>query len=123
MHYLWRFLKEILCSDNFDSYLQYMMKLQVLVESVDNANLGIDCDFNNASSASMFGKLVEDFAAQQDLIISGNACLPSDTITYLSDAHGTVSWLDHCISTHSLHQSIDKIMCFMNFLLLTIFHW
>ena len=110
------------CSDNFDSYLQYMTKLQVWAESLDNANLCIVGDFN-ASSANMFGKLLEDFAAQQDLVISDKACLPSDTFTYLSDAHGTVSWLDHCISSHSLHQSIDNKMCIMNFLLLTIFQW
>ena len=32
-----------------------------------------------------------------------------DTFTYSSDAHGTVLWLDHCIFSHSLHQSIDNI--------------
>ena len=90
------------------SYLQYMTKLQVWAESLVNANLCIVGDFN-ASCANMFGKLLEDFAAQKYLIISYKACLPSDTFTYLSDAHGTVSWLDHCISSPSLHQSIDNM--------------
>ena len=77
------------CSDSLDPYLQYMMKFQVWAESLDNANFCIVGIFN-ASSAIMFGKLLEDFAAQQDLIISDNACLPSDTFTHLCDAHGTL---------------------------------
>lgn len=35
--------------------------------------------------------------------------LPNDTFTYTSDALGTQSWLDHCISTEDGHNMLENM--------------
>ena len=32
--------------------------------------------------------------------------LPQDTFTYISDAHNTTSWIDHFVSSFSVHQAM-----------------
>ena len=39
-------------------------------------------------------------------IISDYALLPQDTFTYISDAHNTTSWIDHFVSSFSVHQTM-----------------
>ena len=41
-----------------------------------------------------------------DFIISDYALLPQDTFTYISDAHNTTSWIDHFVSSFSVHQGM-----------------
>jgi len=43
---------------------------------------------------------------ENDLIISDYALLPQDTFTYISDAHNTTTWIDHFVSSFSVHQAI-----------------
>jgi len=42
-----------------------------------------------------------------ELKISDKINLPADSFTYVSDTHGTCSWLDHVVSSKSAHDSID----------------
>ena len=53
-----------------------------------------------------FGGLFEDFCTENDFIISDHALLPQDTFTYISDAHNTTSWVDHFVSSFSVHQAM-----------------
>ena len=41
--------------------------------------------------------------------MSDNIILPTDSFTYLSDAHGSTSWIDHCASKSSAHEAIESI--------------
>ena len=43
---------------------------------------------------------------ENDFIISDGALLPEDTFTYISDAHNTTSWIDHFVSSFSVHQAM-----------------
>ena len=43
---------------------------------------------------------------ENDFIISDYALLPQDTLTYISDAHNTTSWIDHFVSSFSVHQAM-----------------
>ncbi len=45
-----------------------------------------------------------------DLAVSDEDMLPNDSFTYVSEAHHTVSWLHHCLSTADAHQSIENIV-------------
>ena len=53
-----------------------------------------------------FGGLLEDFYMENDFIISDYALIPQDTFTYISDAHNTTSWIDHFVSSFSVHQAM-----------------
>ena len=49
------------------------------------------------------------FVWKNDFIISDYALLPQDTFTYISDAHNTTSWIDHFVSTFSVHQAMLNV--------------
>ena len=62
-------------------------------------------DFN-AGTTNTFGGVLEDFCMENDFIISDYALLSQDTFTYISDAHNTTSWIDHFVSSFSVHQAM-----------------
>ena len=69
----------------------------------------------------MFGAKLIDFCNNNNLCFIDREKLPPDSFTFLSQAHGTTSWLDHCITTTS-GQSItsnvsiiDDIVCLDHF--------
>ena len=43
---------------------------------------------------------------ENDFVISDYALLPQDTFTYIGDAHNTTSWIDHFVSSCSVHQAM-----------------
>jgi len=65
-------------------------------------------DFN-ACPSNNFGELLSQFCLEHELKISDKIILPVDSFTYVSDAHGTCSWLDHVVSSKSAHDSIQNI--------------
>ena len=60
----------------------------------------------NAGITNTFGGFLDDFCMENDFIISDYALLPQDTFTYISDAHSTTSWIDHFVSSFSVHQAM-----------------
>jgi len=46
---------------------------------------------------------------EHELTISDKIILPVDSFTYVSDTHGTCSWLDHVVSSKSAPDSIQNI--------------
>ena len=93
---------------NVQAYLKYLGALQILCEAQQSSNLCIVVDFN-ANKESTCGQFFNNFCKEQGYIISDKCILPSNTFTYLSDSHHTTSWLDHCISSSSVHKSIKNI--------------
>ena len=101
------------CESNTDTYLEYLIKLGELCEDIQHPNICIVGDFNvrdfNASNNNMFGPLLNSFCQDFNLIMSDEAMLPKKSFTYVSDAHNTCSWIDHCVSSCAAHTSITKI--------------
>jgi len=64
------------------------------------------CRNFNAGTTNTFGGLLEDFCMENDSIISDYALVPQDTFTYISDAHNTTSWIDHFVSSFTVHQAM-----------------
>ena len=65
-------------------------------------------DFNaDIQSTSIFGAELSDFCDNNELCFVDKERLLPDTFTYTSQAHGTTSWLDHCITT----MSGDNVVC------------
>ena len=88
-----------------DEFLAYLGKLRQLCEELQCPNICFVGDFT-AGATTTFGGLLEDFCMENDFIISVYALLPQDTITYISDAHNTTSWIDHFVSSFSVHQAM-----------------
>ena len=95
-------------SANVDDYLMYLSKVNSMCESVGDCNLCVVGDFN-ASDTNMFGKLLNSFCAEYSYLISDKLLLPADTFTYVSDCHGSTTWIDHCLSSASFHQAIQNM--------------
>ena len=103
------------CSANTDDYLMYLNNLQTMCDNLKTSNICIMGDFN-AGDCNMFGQLLDEFCTEQDYIISDKLVLPSDTFTYVSDSHGTTSWIDHCLTSASVHQSIINMSVLHNYI-------
>jgi len=56
-------------------------------------------------------------AWNMNLKISDKINLPADSFTYVSDTHGTCSWLDHVVSSKSAHDSVQNIEILYQFIL------
>jgi len=90
---------------NTDEFLAYLGKLRQLWEELQCPNICFVGDVN-AGVTNTFGGVLEDFCMENDFIISDYALLPQDTFTYISDAHSTTSWIDHFVSSFSVHQAM-----------------
>ena len=88
-----------------DEFLAYLGKFRQLCEELQCPNICFVGDFNPGTT-NTFGGLLEDFSMENDFIISDYAILPQDTVTYISDAHNTTSWIDHFVSSSSVHQAM-----------------
>ena len=90
---------------NTDEFLAYLGKLRQLCEELQSPNICFVGDFNPGTT-NTFGGLLEDFCMENDFIISDYALIPQDTFTYISDALNTTSWIDHFVSSFSVHHAI-----------------
>ena len=99
---------------NTDNYINYLSKIYNLFENINNPNLCILGDFN-ACKKNGFGVLLSNFCKNNNLIVSDEIFLPQDTFTYVSDCHGSTSWIDHCLSSSSFHQAITEMDILQDF--------
>ena len=106
----------------YDDFCLYLSKLQCIIESCNTLYVFILGDFNDhIQSTSIFGGELIAFCNNNEFCFVDKERLSGyllpDTFTNTSQAHGTTSCLDHCISTISgqsiiSHVSvIDKVVC------------
>jgi len=93
------------------------ISLPSFIEELDTTCVYIVGDLNAdiLDDNSLFARHLHNFCSDNDLILSSESILPRDSFTYISEAHHTVSWLDHCLSTADAHESIQSIEVFYNF--------
>ena len=106
------------CDMHYDDYCFYLSKLQCIIDSANTPYIFILGDFNaDIQSTSMFGAELIDFCDNNNLCFIDKEKLSPDSFTFVSQAHGTSSWLDHCITTTSGKSItsnisiIDDIVC------------
>ena len=120
-HFTLLFLTDYLpyeCDMHYDDYCIYLIKLQCIIDSANTPYIFILGDFNaDIQSTSMFGAELIDFCDNNNLCFIDKEKLSPDSFTFVSQAHGTTSWLDHCITTTSGKSItsnisiIDDIVC------------
>ena len=85
-------------ADNLDDFVMYLGKIHAIVLASETANVIVIGDFNAAIDFrfgwQLSGFCDEYFYIRSDLEFLGHN---SDVYTFVSEAHDTVSWLDHCI--------------------------
>ena len=98
------------CSDNFDEFSDYLGKINAIVQEQKSSNIFILGDWN-ADMKSRFGKELKELCDTTELVLADIEYIgqSDNNFTYISDAHHTTSWLDHCVSTVNAHHSIVDI--------------
>ena len=94
---------------NLDEFQMYLSKVDSILTNNPHSCATGDYNANIRADSSRFGWKLIQFA-DESLVISDEVHAPDDSFTYVSDAHvGSVAWLDHVISTRSMHSLIDNI--------------
>jgi len=97
------------CDIFYDDYCFYLNKIQCIIETASTPYTFVLGDFNaNISSDSVFGTELIDFCDTNNLCFIDKYMLLPDSFTYISQAHGTTSWLDHCITTSSGQEIVSN---------------
>ena len=95
------------CVDNHDDFVLYLGKLTAIINECTTPTIAIVGDFN-AKAGTMFESELLQFVNTCNLNIADYEYFgrSSDTHTYVSDSHGTTSWLDHYVCSHSMYSAI-----------------
>ncbi len=100
-------------SENEDDFFHYLTKINSIVCDHPNPYVYAIGDFNahlgDNSSHHLFGKNLMSFCKKENLIISDRLSLADDSFTFVSDAHGVVSWIDHVVTTLSGHAIVASM--------------
>ncbi|XP_052751474.1 uncharacterized protein LOC128200826 [Galleria mellonella] len=97
-------------SENLTEFTHCLGEICAIVENNDSQTVFILGDYN-AHPHGQFGKELLHFCTEQQLICADieKLGLNSDSYTFISDAHGTKSWLDHILVTQASWKSITEI--------------
>jgi hypothetical protein len=94
---------------NLVDYNFYLSKVDSVLDGFTYAAAIGDFNANITNPCHRFGTEFRTFCQRHNWIISDHVLAPDDTFTFFSAAHNTVAWLDHIISTTTLHSTFDKI--------------
>ena len=75
---------------NTDEYVEKLSKLASFCKEINNSNICLLGDFN-AGPENSFGKIYNQFCQDNSFIMSDNIILPTNSFTFLSDAHSSTS--------------------------------
>ena len=85
-----------------DGYMFYLSQLLQIIEDFSSPYVYICGGFNaNVFSHSRFGNELLRLCSNNSLCLSDTLFLSSNTYTFISSSHDTMSWLDHVLSTTS----------------------
>ena len=96
----------------------YLNEIKIIIESVNTPYVYVLGDFNaDIQSDSVFGSELVEFCTLNKLDFIDRITLPSSSFTFISQAHGTTSWLDHIV----LLQPLDGHLFLMHLLLIMLY--
>ncbi|XP_073947099.1 uncharacterized protein [Choristoneura fumiferana] len=90
---------------NLSEFTECLGEIYSIVESNDVESVFVLGDFNAHPGESFYLELL-NFCNEQTLTCVDMDLLPSDTYTYVSDAHGCRRWLDHCVVTSAARVTV-----------------
>lgn len=75
-----------------------------------------DLNANILSNTSLFKNELQNFCQSEHLVNSTELLCSPDTFTFFSNAHNSVSWLDHLICTPCFHNHVNAVSVDYNIL-------
>ena len=93
-----------------EEYIDRLAKLQNILAECDSTCVAVVGDYNaNVLKNANFAVLLKEYCCQFKYKWSSCLKLPEGTHTYVSDAWGSHSWLDHIISTEDGNNVITNM--------------
>ena len=96
------------CPANIEDYSICIGKIASIIENYDTNQIMILGDLNAGLQSPFYNEWLE-YTAGANLIFSDVQKLPSDSYTHINFASLQRKWLDHCISSLSVHAAITSI--------------
>ena len=85
------------CSaENEDKFIEELGKLNAFCDEIGSSNICLIGDFNS-SPTNKFGPLLKEFSKDNDLCHSDELLLSEGSYTFISGAHLSCTWIDHCL--------------------------
>ncbi|XP_063385061.1 uncharacterized protein LOC134671173 [Cydia fagiglandana] len=98
------------CSDNLPEFTDCLSAVSAIVDECEVESVYILGDFNAHPGELFFTELSNYCDEQNWVCVDINRLgLSSDTYTFISEAHGSRRWLDHCIVTQSAISSVRNV--------------
>ena len=93
--------------ESLDNFRQILGEISAIIQDSNTNEVIVMGDFNADFNCRFWEELMY-FAADNTIQISdGILCgYRSDCLTYISVAHGTVTWLDHVVCTGTAHRHV-----------------
>ena len=101
------------CAGNEDEYLEKLGYLNVVLDELNTTCYVVLGDLNaniRDTNNSMFARHLVNFCSDTNYSLSSQLLLPENSYTHVSEAWGSVSWLDHVISSTDFHDNIHNIV-------------
>ena len=92
--------------------MNYLGVVHAIIQESAASNIMIFGDWNaNVNNNAIFGAELISFCEEHGYIISDvdKLGLESGAFTYLSESHGTTSWIDHCVCTVQAHAAVSSL--------------
>ena len=111
-------------SQNVDDFMYYLAKIEDFLRNHSSPYIAVCGDFNANllhNSHSPFGQQLMKFCHDNNLLVADQRLCPASSFTFYSEAHGSVSWLDHVITNVNLMGLISN--AFINYDYVTSDHF
>jgi exonuclease III len=99
-------------SQNTDDFLFYMTKIGEFIDSHTTPYAAVFGDFNTnllQNSNSVFKRHLLQICLENNLVVADQRLCSSSTFTFYSEAHHSVSWLDHFITNINMLSCVKHI--------------
>jgi exonuclease III len=102
--------------DSFEKYVDVCANIGAVFTDSVAANLMLIGDLNcQIDSSSRFFGILSQLITEYDLVVSDMSLL-SDVFTYCSDNGNNLSWIDHIITSRSVHSNISDVKVLYDYL-------
>ncbi|CAG4991130.1 unnamed protein product [Colias eurytheme] len=95
-------------SDNLAEFTDCFSEITAIIDSNSIETVFMLGDYN-AHTGELFHTELLQICEEQQWLCADIECLPSDSYTFVSDAHGCRRWLDHCITTEAAQQTLVNV--------------
>lgn len=95
-------------TEHLIEFTNCLSEIIAIIENSDVDSVFVLGDFN-AHPGELFCNELLAFSNENNLTCADLELLPPDTYSYISDAHGTCRWLDHCLVSQAARLSITNV--------------